>query len=292
MYRKQARRRRIILVTLIVVALGLLSLHFSEAESGPLHTVQEGVATVLSPFEEVASRALKPVRDLADWFDETFKARGENEDLKAELATAREQLAAAEKALSENEELRGLLKLGSGEVVSQYGYEPVTSRVIGRSPSIWYSTVTIDRGSSTGLRADDPVVSADGLVGRIGKLTPNTAQVELITDRRNAVSAKVLANGPQGVLVAEIGKPDDLVLDFPDSDREAEAGQKVITAGWQDGDLSSAYPYGIAIGEVVESVTDGEQDVLRVHVSPYADIRDLDFVVVLTGGDARPGVPG
>ena len=57
MYRKQVRRRRAVLVALIVISLILISSSFSESGSGPLHAVQRGVATVLSPFEEIANRA-------------------------------------------------------------------------------------------------------------------------------------------------------------------------------------------------------------------------------------------
>ncbi len=114
MYRKQVRRRRAVLVGLIVGSLILLSAHFSEAESGPLHVIQRATATVLSPLESVANAALKPARDLVDWFDETWEARGENEDLKEELAEVRTRLAEAETAEAENEELRGLLEPGQG----------------------------------------------------------------------------------------------------------------------------------------------------------------------------------
>src|ERR687892_2742005 len=106
MYRKQIRRRRTILVALIVTSLVLLSAHFSEADSGPLHAIQRGVATVLSPLESVASEALEPGRDLINWFDETFDARGENDRLKEELAEARTELARAQAAVGENQDLR------------------------------------------------------------------------------------------------------------------------------------------------------------------------------------------
>ena len=126
MYRKQVRRRRAVLVGLIVGSLILLSAHFSEAESGPLHVIQRATATVLSPLEAVANAALKPVRDLIDWFDETWEARGENEDLKEELAEVRTRLADAEIANAENEELRGLLDLDKDELAG-FGFKPVTA---------------------------------------------------------------------------------------------------------------------------------------------------------------------
>src|ERR687888_175330 len=146
MYRKQVRRRRAVLVGLIVVSLVLLSSSFSEADSGPLHTIQRGVAAVFSPLEEGADRALKPVRDLIDWFDETFDARGQNDELKTQVATLRAQLAAAEQAQSENDQFRKLVGLDRRSPADLSAYERVTARVIGRPATVWYSTVTIDAG--------------------------------------------------------------------------------------------------------------------------------------------------
>ncbi len=94
MYRKQVRRRRAILVVLVVACLMLISISISEAEDGPLHSVQTGVSSVLSPVGEGASRALKPVRDLVDWFDETWQARGENDELREQVASLRAELLA------------------------------------------------------------------------------------------------------------------------------------------------------------------------------------------------------
>ena len=84
MYRKQVRRRRAVLVVLVVACLVLISTHFSEGEDGPLHSVSDGIGAVLGPVQDGASRALKPIQDLVNWVDETFDARGENEDLRAE----------------------------------------------------------------------------------------------------------------------------------------------------------------------------------------------------------------
>jgi rod shape-determining protein MreC len=281
-YRKQVRRRRAVLVLLVIVSLVLLSSHFSESSSGPLHSIQRGLATVLGPIEEGADRALKPARDLVDWFDETFDARGENEELESEVQDLRERLAAAESATQENEQLRKLLDLGPGGIA---GYESVTARVIGRSPTLWYSTVTIDRGSSSGLRVEDPVITGDGLAGRITETTGGTAQVTLITDHRSAVSATVVPDGPSGVITPEVGDPDDLLLDFIENEREVEEGQMVVTAGWTSGKLASAFPYGIQIGRVTEATVGEQETFQQVHVAPFTDLRSLDFVQVLTDGD-------
>src|SRR5918994_3128598 len=172
MYRKQVRRRRAVLVTLVIVSLILLSLSFSEPDSGPIHSIQRGLASIFAPIEEGAGRALKPVRDAINWFDETFDARGENDRLQAELTELREQATAAEAALGENEELRSLLEFERDGGIT--GYERVNARVIARSPTVWYSQVSLDQGSSSGIRQDDPVVAGDGLVGRIPDTTAGT----------------------------------------------------------------------------------------------------------------------
>jgi rod shape-determining protein MreC len=289
-YRKQLRRRRALLVLLVIAALVLLSTQFSESEEGPLHSMQRAVASAFAPLEEGATRALKPARDLISWVDETFQARGENEDLRSELQELRTQLAAAHSAVGENEQLRKLLDLNRQGMLA--GYEPVTARVIARSPTVWYSTVNIDKGSSAGVEVSDPVVTGDGLAGRITDVTRSTAVVTLITDDRSAVSARVLPDGPEGVAEPEVGDPSDLLLDFIDRSQLIERGQMLVTAGWSNGAISSAFPPGIPIGKVSETAVGEQQAYQRVHVTPYADIRGLDFVQVATGGPRRPGVPG
>jgi rod shape-determining protein MreC len=290
-YRKQVRRRRAVLVALVVVSLVILSISFSEAESGPLHSLQRGISAVLSPVEEGASRALKPARDAVNWFDETFDARGENEALREEVAELRGQLADAQDAVRENDQLRAMVDLEDADATLG-AYKRVTGRVIGRSPTVWYSTVTVDVGSGAGVGVDDPVITGDGLVGRVSETTRGAAQVTLITDHRSAVSATLLPDGPDGVVEPEVGDPDDLLLDFIANDEEVEAGQILVTAGWSNGRISSAYPHGIEIGRVSEATVGEQESFQQVHVEPFADLRDLDFVQVLTGGPDRPGVGG
>ena len=280
MYRKQVRRRRAVLVVLVTVSLILLSTQFSEGSSGPLHAVQRSIATVLGPLEEGAERALKPARDMFDWFGETFEARGENDELHEELADLRDRVAEAESAVGENKELRALLKLGRSGGIE--GRQPVTARVIGRSPTVWYSTVTIDRGSSSGIHNNDPVITGDGLAGRVTDTTSGTSRVTLITDHRSAVSAKVLPNGPSGVITPEVGDPGRLLLDFIEEDREVEEGRMVVTAGWRAGRLTSLFPYGIEIGKVTDATIDEQETYQRVHVQPFVDIREMEIVRVLT----------
>ncbi len=280
MYRKQVRRRRAVLLLLVVASLTLLSLYFREGTDGPLHRVQRVVAAALGPVAEGADRALKPARDFVNWFDETFEARGENDRLREELAEVRDQLAQAQTAAQQGEELGKLQELLGGGLVPA-GQRSVTARVIGRSPTVWYSTVTIDKGSSAGLAVDDPVVAADGLAGRVTATTRGTAQVTLITDPNSSVTARVMPDGATGVIEPNVGNPSDLALNFVQrGDRIAE-DQLVVTAGFAGESLDSLFPPGIPIGKVTEASLEEQQAYQRVHVRPFADLRDMEFVQAL-----------
>jgi rod shape-determining protein MreC len=278
-YRKQVRRRRAVLALLVLSSFALLTATYGQQSGG----LQRGVSAVFGPLQEGADRALKPARDLVNWFDETFDARGENQRLQDEVEQLRTRVAAGDTALSENNQLRKLLGLrAAGEL--PFGFDLVTGRVIARSPTIWYSTVTIDHGTSSAVEVNDPVVSGDGLVGRVTSATAGTAQVTLITDHTSAVSAKVVPAGIQGVIRPEVGNPTDLVLDFIDSSKHVREGQTVVTSGWTGRGLSSFYPYGIPLGRVTRATVAEQEASQQVHVRPFADLRDLEFLQVLTQG--------
>jgi rod shape-determining protein MreC len=268
-----------VLALLIVGSFALLTITYGQGSDG----VQRGVSTIFSPVQSVADRALKPARDLVNWFDKTFDARGKESRLQGELEVARKQAVGVKAALAENEQLRKLLQLDRGGAIPS-GYSPVTGRVIARSPSIWFADVTVDVGSGDGVKLNDPVVNGDGLVGTVSAVTPGSSQVTLIADSSSAVSAAVVPGGVQGVVKPTVGDPGDLILDFIDSAKHVHRGQAVVTAGWRGQGIASRFPPNIPIGEITRASLEEQEAQQQVHVRPYADLRDLDVIQVLTGG--------
>jgi rod shape-determining protein MreC len=279
-YRKQVRRRRAVLALLIVGSFVLLTITYGQGSNG----LQRGVSTIFSPVQSVFDRALKPARDLVDWFDKTFDARGENSHLKSELVTARTQAVAGQEALQENQQLRKLVELDRGPALASAPYKAVIGRVTARSPTVWHASVSIDIGSSDSVHVDDPVISGDGVVGRIASVEGGSSQVMLLTDHESAISAKVLPAGVQGVVKPEVGNPEDLILDFIDSTKRVHGGLTVVTAGWRAQGLASLFPPGLPLGEVTKASIIEQEAKEQVKVRPYADLRNLDLVQVLTGG--------
>lgn len=280
MYDKSVRRRRITLALLVAFSLLLLTVYFGESAGGGLHSVQKGVLEVVSPIQEGASRALKPVRDLAGWFGDTLEAKNDVDKLRDQNAQLRGAAVAGTESVRQNRQLQGLLGLDRSNALQ--GTEPVTARVIGQSPTIWYSTIQIDKGTSAGVRAGQPVITADGLAGQVTFATGGSAVVTLISDGDVAVSARVSENGVPGVIETGQGGPRDLQLKYTGGAR-VEKGLTIVTAGTtSDSDrLQSVYPPGIPIGEVT-GIQDAGTDAQLVDVRPFADLRRLEFVQVLT----------
>ncbi|HEX8753349.1 MAG TPA: rod shape-determining protein MreC [Solirubrobacterales bacterium] len=263
---------------MIVGSFVLLTITYGHGSNG----VQRGVSAIFSPVQSVADRALKPARDLVNWFDETFDARGRNSRLHHELELERKAAVAGRAALAENAELRKLLQLDRSVVPS--GYEEVTGTVIARSPSVWYADVTIDVGSGDGVAVEDPVVNGDGLVGQVSAVTPDSAKVTLIADGESAVGARVVPMGIQGVIRPAVGNPGELILDFINSAKHVHKGQSIVTAGWKAQEIESGFPPNIPIGEITKASIVEQEAQEQVHVRPYADLRNLSTLQVLTGG--------
>ena len=284
---KVVRRRRAALAVFVGLSLVMLTAYFGESGGGVFHTLQRGTQEALAPFETGAGRALKPFRDLFGWFGDTVDAKGENDRLEGEVEALRKRVAEADTATRDVRQLRGLVKLSRQEGFPQ-GTEPVAARVIAHSPTVWYSTVKIDKGSGDGVKEDQPVIAAGGLAGKVTRVTGGTSEVTLITDASSAVSAQVMPNGANGVVKPELGKPEDLLLDFIEKGRRVTKGTTVVTSGFTSSKVESRFPRGVPIGRVSRVDLDEVELYQRVHVEPFADLRRIDVVQVLTS-KGRPG---
>jgi rod shape-determining protein MreC len=282
MYRKQVRRRRATLVLLVVACLVLISTHFSESEDGPLHLAQNGVGSVLAPLEDGASRALKPFRDLVNWFDETFEARGENDQLRSQVADLQEELTETREELERGIEAKKVIELGSAPALA--GFQRIEADVIARSPSQWDETLMIDVGSSDGVSPDDAVITGDGLVGLVADVNGGSSRVILVTNADSAVTARVLDNGAFGLVEPSLGNQSSLLFGYIDSDKELKNGDELVTAGFSEGGLNSRFPPDIPIGEIDEDDAEALEQAQEVRVEPAADLSELDDLTVLVGG--------
>jgi rod shape-determining protein MreC len=280
--RKAIRRRRAVLAVFVALSIAILTAYFGESGGGGLfHTLQRGAQEAFAPIETGANRALKPVRDFFGWAGDTIDAKDENAELKREVQQLRADLAEAQTAVRDSGQLKAIAELHRQDYFPQ-ATRPVTARVIVKSPTVWHSSVKIDKGSSDGVRANQPVIAAGGLAGKVTSVTGGTAEVRLITDGQSGVSAQVFPEGVSGVVRPEVGNPDDLLLENVESGRRVTERTLVITSGFRSPRLESLFPRGIPIGRVSKVDLDELETYQRVHVKPFADLRSLDLVQVLT----------
>jgi rod shape-determining protein MreC len=285
--KKAVRRRRAVLGLLVACSLILLTAYFGESAGGGLHAMQRGFLEVVSPIQEGASRALKPVRDLFGWFGDTLDAKKERDDLRKQVAQWRAEAIANEGAKRKADDLGRTLGLDRELSLDQMS--PVMARVTGRSPTVWYSTITINKGSVDGVRPYQPVVTGDGLVGTVSlTVTGHSAIVQLITDSKSGVAAAITSTGVTGIVQPAVGAPDDLRLEFIRHADRIKPGEDLVTAGTSTGRLPSLFPPNIPIGRVTKVDQDEVDLYQRVHLRPFASLRRLNFVQVLTKPSREP----
>jgi rod shape-determining protein MreC len=286
-YDKTVRRRRAVLGLLVACSLILLTAYFGESGGGALHGVQRGTSEILNPVQEGASRALKPVRDLFGWFGDTIAAKGQVQDLRAERDRLRSEAVANESAIAENQRLSALLQLDGALGLKDYA--PRTGRVIFQSPTVWYATMRVDKGSNDGVKVGQPVINEEALIGRVTEVIGGSAQVTLITDQTMKVPARAGRTGVFGIVEpSSVGNPTDLVMKFVAPGAKLNPGDRVLTRGTEPSDRTqSLYPVGLPIGQITRIDNEGT-DTQEVHLRPFADMRSLDVVQILT----RPRGPG
>jgi len=288
-YDKQVRRRRAVLALLVVVSLILLTAYFGESAGSPLHSVQRGVVTVLSPIQEGASRALKPVRDLFGWFGDTARAKKERDQLKAQRDRLLDQVVGLKVALQDNAELRRQVGLQGSNGLD--AYDKRAARVIGRPPNnLLLDRLQVDAGSNAGVRVGDPVIADGGLVGHVSFVARSSSFVTLITDPSSSVSVKVLSGvGDTGLLKPSVGDPLDLLVQLLPRDARIAVDDVVVSGGFRTSRLESLYPPNVPIGRVTSADPEELASDQQVHVAPIADLRHLDFVQILVGSSGTSG---
>lgn len=285
-----ALRRRIVVACLVVVALALLTASFREAGNGPLHDAQGAAAAVLKPAEVAVERVARPFRDAWSWTAGLFDARSEAERLRAEVEQLRQQVIANESALQENVTLRRLLEYRDGPTFPR-DYRGVAAAVLAQPPSAFDQEIVVSAGSNEGIELYAPVVTADGLVGQVTRVTPEASRVTLLTDEEAGVSAVDLQSGADGFVRNGPSTGSTLVFDRVRKAQKVSVDDVVVTAGWRLGELASLYPKNIPIGRVT-SVGQTDTDLYKqVQIDPFVDFGSLDAVLVLVSRSPQPERP-
>jgi len=270
---KEIRQRAPLwLLVLLAVNFGLMSWNAKDAATGQ-PVVKAWAQSAVSPVQRattgVGGAGVGFFRGLADM----RRAQAENEGLRQRLAEAENELREGRQARDENERLKKLL-----DFTKDVQYQAIPARVIARDPSVWFNSVIINRGSANGVDLDMPVVTPEGIVGRVVGVGPVSAQVMLITDERSAAGAVVGQLGQSNAVgsVRGFGKNGLLEMRYVSGLETVNVGDYVVTTG-QD----RIYPPGLNVGAVVEVVPGSATTPHNIRVKPGARLNSLQEVAVL-----------
>jgi rod shape-determining protein MreC len=223
---------------------------------------------VLSEMQRGISAAVSGVNRFWNGYIVLRRAREENDDLKRRLAAAeiqvQEQRAMADRA-------RGLADLL--ELRQQLTLTTAAAEIIGGASLVGFRTVTIDKGTRDGLRADMAVVAPAGIVGRVVTPVGRSAKVQLLVDRNAAAGALVERTRAQGVVIGD--GENHLLMEYVSEVAEVLVGDVVVSAG-----IDGIYPKGFVIGRV-ESVEKSGPAYRRITIRPAVDFSALEEVLVV-----------
>jgi rod shape-determining protein MreC len=228
---------------------------------------------VFAQMQRVVSAGTSGVRRVWSGYVSLRHLKIENDGLKRQLADAQVDLQ-RQRALADRS--RGLERLLGLRDQSKLMTTPAEIIAAGASPD--FRTVTIDKGSRDGLRADMAIIAPGGVVGRVATASARAAKVQLLVDRNAAAGAIIARSRAQGVVVG--GGDDRLRMDYVSEAADIAVGDVVMTSG-----IDGIYPKGFAIGRV-EAVEKNGPASTRIVVKPAVDFRTLEeILVVLTPPD-------
>jgi rod shape-determining protein MreC len=264
---------------LVFVSIVLITIYFREPSGGSLHGVQSAGAAVLRPFEVGAERVARPFRDAYGWFAGLVHAKSENARLRSEVDRLSQQVIQNQTAQQENADLkRQLHYVGLPSFPNGYNY--VATSIIARPPNEFQQQVDIAAGLVNGIRKNDPVVNADGLVGLVTEVAHNQAQVTLLTDPNMHVSALDLTTKATGMVSHGQGRG-TLILDRVQKSQTVRPGEWIVTSGFKSQGLTSLYPKGIPIGVVAGASLTDLSLYWEIQLRPRVDFGSLQNVIVL-----------
>jgi rod shape-determining protein MreC len=262
------------LIGLLITNLIIMAVDARDAD-GRQKVLRIWTQTFASPLQNASSKATGAT---SGFFQQIWNFRStayENEQLKERLAQAETELHTARQAAAENDRLKELLNLKE-----QSEIKSIPARVIARDPSVWFNTITINRGSSSGVEVNMPVVTPGGIVGRVITVSPWASQVMLITDEKAGAGAVVGQLGQSGALGSVRGRADLGValieMRYVSGLEKVEVNDYVMTTG-QDG----IYPPGLNVGRVVDVKPGTTTQAHQILIQPGAQLDRLEEVAVL-----------
>ena len=264
-------------ISYIFILLSLILLSFSIGKGREWNPAEKLAIEITAPFQKIFIGTISAARDI--WKDYFFlvETRQENLRLNKKINLLEIENSRYQELLLTNQRLQQFLKFQEN---TKETFLP--ARVIGWNSSVLFKSIIIGRGAKDGLKINMPVVNSKGVVGRTVSVSPNYAQVLLVTDQNSVVDGLVQRSRCRGMLKGR--GLSECSFDYVIKACDIEAGDAIVTSG-----LGRAFPKGLYLG-TVKKIDDSPYKLFKdVMVVSTVDFSKLEEVLVILRSGFIPG---
>lgn len=273
-----SNRRLVITVVILVVCFGLMggSIAMRNRRSTP-PLIQQFGNDIAGFADGIVAYPVNAVQGVADSVSGLMNAYTENRELKQKVSELAQVKVRDQTLAKENKQLKAELKLKN----SLTDYSTVSAAVMSRTPSSWQQQLVINRGQTSGIKKDMPVLSGGGLIGRVAEVNKTNSKVELLSDTSESSNRfSIVINGTDGKSVNGIitgynARTNELIMGQVTSTAKIKKGAKVVTNG-----MGGITPKGLYVGKVSRIGKDDYGLAKKVYIKPATNFNEINIVTV------------
>ena len=280
MFGTSSKRWRELVVVAATLIVALIALRVSARNPGELSALDRGILRLVSPGQAAMSYVARAITGVAGRYVELKGVRAENESLHRENRQLRTELMEMRRLAEESGRYQRLLGLRDATPA-----ETIAARVIAvdASPYFRVARVDIDRGEGT-VRRGMPVLTPEGVVGRINRVAGKSSDVLLLVDPRSALDIFVPRTGGRGILRGKSGENGyRCSIEYLARGEPVKEGDAVVTSG-----VGGAFPRNLAVGHVTRIIPGAVGLYQDVEVTPDVDFARLTDVLVVVAPPPAP----
>lgn len=262
----------IVMLTLVILLGGVPAIL---GAMGQGDIVRSAAVSLLTPLRRGAYAIGDALHGYLEYFTAFDRLKAENAALAAALDEAEGKLSDARLLADENEWMRAYL--GIKRLHTDFVF--CDANLIGREAGTYMTAFTLDRGSGAEVTVGMPVITEDGVCGRVTEVGKTFCRVSTVLAHDASIGAYVERSGEVGIVCGDLdyGKNGECLLRYLPFDADIEVGDRILSSG-----LGSVYPRGLVIGEVTAVTGDAYDHTKIAVVRPAADLAGLTRVMILT----------
>ena len=262
-----------VLLIMTILCAVIIGCSLKTSGSGP---VSAAAGAVLAPMQKGVNQLGSGLTNLREHLRTKKSLEKENEELRAQLADAQQNLNQVQLNQEELDNLKSLYDMDQNYA----DYDKIAANVIGKDAGNWFSVFLIDRGSNDGITVGMNVLADGGLAGIVIQVGPNYAKVRSIIDDNSNVSARNLSTSDLCVVSGSLKTMNESSLidfdDLRDKEDQAKVGDQIVTSN-----ISDMFLEGIPIGYITDIKTDSNNLTKSGHIATIVDFEHLDDVFVI-----------